>query len=454
VTSPLLPNSSALVSPLGMPGPSRLSKFIFWGTFGLLLFGPVAFGTTEPWSIFIQQASAAVLLAAWLLQQVRTGSLEINSNPLFMPMIAFAGVIVIELLTRGTAYRYATYTDGMLYVGYGILCFLTVQNLRRTRQVRILAKVFSVYGFIVAVFAILQSVSASNKLYWLRAPRFGGWVYGPYVNHNHYAGLMEMLVPIPLVFALSQHARTKHRRMALAAAAVMAGTIFLSGSRGGMLAFAVQMCVLAAVLACHRRRPGIGRIISGFLAALLILLLWLGSSSLLDRLATLDSNPHKELSAAARLTIYHDAFRMFTQRPLLGWGLGTFSEVYPQFQTLNVDALVDQAHNDYLQFLVETGVLGFAVAIFLIVTLYRHALAKLGNWERDINSTVALAAMLACTGILVHSFVDFNLQIPGNAALFYVMATIAAMHPCFGTPRRRLHSAIEEVVPIAVTQEC
>ena len=45
------------------------------------------------------------------------------------------------------------------------------------------------------------------KLYWIRTPRFGGWIYGPYVNHNHYAGLMEMLAPIPLIFALTRRAR-------------------------------------------------------------------------------------------------------------------------------------------------------------------------------------------------------------------------------------------------------
>ncbi len=455
MTSPVLTQPEALAAPIPFSDRSASGKFVFFGTFGLLLFGPLAFGTTEPWSIFVQQTGAAILLFVWLFSQVRTGALEIFPNPLFAPMLAFAGIVVIQLLTRRTSYRYATYSHAMTYMAYGILCFLTVQCLRRTRQVKLMATIFSAYGFVVAMFAVLQSVSSNGKVYWLRTPRFGGFIYGPYVNRNHYAGLMEMLVPIPLVLALSQNARGGRRGMALIAAAVMASTIFLSGSRGGMLAFTAEMCVLAAVLTYHRRGPGSVRLISGFLAVLIIMLLWLGGSSFIDRVATLDSNPRHEISAALRLTIAADAVRMFSQRPVLGWGLGTFAEVYPQFQSVFPDATIDQAHNDYLQLLVEMGSVGFAIILWFIVSMYRHAIAKIRGWDHDLNGSVALAALLGCTGILVHSFVDFNLQIPSNAALFYVLATVAAMPRCFGVLRRRSRSAVgESWVEEPVSQGC
>src|SRR5207302_8281534 len=130
----------------------------------------------------------------------------------------------------------------------GLICFLITQTLTRTRQLRRIAIAVAIYGTMVAMFAVLQSLSSPGKLYWLRTPRSGGWIYGPYVNHNHYAGLMEMLVPVPLVFALSRYAHGPRRTMAAIAAAIMASTIFLSGSRGGMVAFAVEMAVLVSIL--------------------------------------------------------------------------------------------------------------------------------------------------------------------------------------------------------------
>jgi len=67
----------------------------------------------------------------------------------------------------------------------------------------------------------------------MRQPRSGGWIYGPYVNHNHYAGLMEMLVPIPLIVSLTRLAPPKVRAVACRNRGGDGGeTIFLSGSRG------------------------------------------------------------------------------------------------------------------------------------------------------------------------------------------------------------------------------
>ena len=80
----------------------------------------------------------------------------------------------------------------------------------------------------------------------------GGWIYGPYVNHNHYAGLMELLVPIPLVMSLTRLVDERERIAAGIAAAIMVGTVFLSGSRGGMLAIFVELVVFAVVLLRQR----------------------------------------------------------------------------------------------------------------------------------------------------------------------------------------------------------
>ena len=99
----------------------------------------------------------------------------------------------------------------------------------------------TVYGVALASFALLQGLSPNGKLYWLRTPRMGGWIYGPYVSHNNYAGLMEMLVPIPLIFCLTRYAQGHMRTVIAAGAALMAGTIFLSGSRGGMISFVAEM---------------------------------------------------------------------------------------------------------------------------------------------------------------------------------------------------------------------
>jgi O-antigen ligase len=222
-------------------------------------------------------------------------------------------------------------------------------------------------------------------------------------------------------------------------AALMAGSIFLSGSRGGMAAFVAQMVVLGVLLV--RKREGSWKqplMLGAFLALVIVFLVWLGNNELTRRLISIHSEAREEINGGVRLSIDRDCLRMLLKRPFLGWGLGTFPIVYPEFRSFYTTFFVNQAHNDYLQLLVETGLAGFSIAVWFLVLVLRQAAGKLKNWTETTNGAMTMAALLGCVGILVHSLLDFNLQIPANAALFYVLCAIAASAPLQESQRRRV----------------
>ncbi len=418
-----------------------LDAIVLYGTASALMFGPLAFGAVEAWATFALQLLAVALVLLWSIRQVSAARLEITWNPLFAPMLALGVVIAAQLLLGTSAYRYSTTSSGLLYVTYGIFAFLTIQTLQRTAQVKTLAWMFSVYGAAVALFALVQSLSSNGKLYWVRSPRSGGWIYGPYVNHNHYAGFMEMLFPVALVISLSRSVGRKIRWTAGSAAVLMAGTIFLSGSRGGMIAFVAQMALLTLIARVQKNRRA-ALAASLVIISIAALILWIGGQELTTRITSIHSEAKTELDTGVRMRIDRDGLRMFSERPVLGWGLGNFPVVYPQFRSFFTDKFVNRAHNDYLQLLTETGLAGFGTMVWFLIVVYRRAIKKLENWHADMNGAVALAMLLSCTGILVHSFLDSNLQIPANAALFYCMCTLAAAGTNFGShrrPRARTH---------------
>jgi O-antigen ligase len=202
-----------------------------------------------------------------------------------------------------------------------------------------------------------------------------------------------------------------------------------------MLAIVAELIFLSVLLVKQKRslRTAVG--VGVFLAIVAGLLTWVGGAELGKRIATVGTS-HSEISNDVRAYINRDGFKMFLKKPVLGWGLGTFPVVYPQFRTFYTNFFVNEAHNDYLQLLVEMGVLGFGTMLWFVVTLFRRALKKLNNWTGEISGAVALASLLGLSGILVHSAVDFNLQIPANAALFYVLCTVAASEP-FAKPARK-----------------
>ncbi len=419
--------------------PKLTNTALLMGACTVLLLGPLAFGGVEPWSIFALEASAMLLLAVWASRQWMNRELNVSDHVLYRPMAAFFALVLVQWLAGTTAYRLVTYSHLLLYAAYGMLACVVTQTLRRSSQFELMAKLFTGYGAVVAAFAVLQGLAPNGKLYWIWGLEQGGSIYGPYVNHNHYAGLMEMLTPFPLVLAAT-HFTDGNRRLAVAGiAAVMAGSIFLSGSRGGMAAFVAQMVVLGVLLV--RKREGGWKqplMLGAFLAAVIAFLVWMGGNELTQRLISIHSEAREEINGGIRLSIDRDCLRMLVKRPFLGWGLGTFPIVYPEFRSFYTTFFVNQAHNDYLQLLVETGLAGFSIAVWFLVLVFRRAAGKLKNWTETASGAMTVAALLGCVGILVHSFLDFNLQIPANAALFYVLCAIAASAPLQESQRRRV----------------
>lgn len=421
-----------------------LDRIIFYGVFGLLLSGPLVFGAVDNWAIFLLELGTVVLFVLWVARQWISSDLKLTQNPLFVPMLAFAGLIALQWAGGRSAYRELTRAAALLYCAQGMLCFLSAQCLTRASQAKKLALIFSVYGSAVAFLALLQGIAPNGKIYWMREAQAGGWIYGPYVNHNHYAGLMEMLVPIPLVFCFSRYAYGTRKTLAAAASALMASTVFLSGSRGGMLALMLEILVFAVIVIAREKSLKAAFTIGTILLLLTGFLTWAGGGEVTKRLASIHNETRTELAGGVRLSITQDGLRMWLKRPILGWGLGTFPVIYPGFRSFYTDFFVNAAHNDYLQLLVETGALGFSIMLWFLVVLFRSSRKKLRDCGSSINGTVTLGAALGCVGILLHSFLDFNLQIPANAALFYVLCVIAASEPLVESSRRRRSHVAEE----------
>jgi O-antigen ligase len=429
---------------------AQIAEILLYATFGLLMFGPLAFGAVEPWSIYVLETGSVLLTLLWLCKQWLDGELTVQWNPLFLPMAGFGALILLQIVLGTTAYRHDTVSGALLYCAYAMLCFLAGQTLLRSSQARKIAAILAFYGFAFAAFSLLQGVSPNGKLYWLRRPSMGGAIYGPYVNHNHYAGLMELLMPVTLVLSLTRLTGERERIAAGIAAAIMAVTVFLSGSRGGMIAISIELVLFFLLLLrqgvpLSRHKKGMQfAAVTAFAVVLVASLWWLGGKELTSRVSSIATETHTELSGGMRLSIDRDAFRMFRNKPVLGWGLGTFPTVYPRFRSFYTNFFVNQAHNDYLQLLSEMGLLGFGTMVWFLVVLYRHALRKIGNWMSDVTGAVTLACTLGVTGILVHSLLDFNLQVPANAALYYVLCTIAAAPPLLQRSRKRKPVSTED----------
>lgn len=401
--------------------PGNLQWLFVAGLCAVLFFAILAFGAVEEWSTFIFEVGVTVLLLLWMGERCFSKQLKLSNNPLYLPALLFFVLILAQIALHRSAYAYATKYELLQYVSYGMVLLVATQCIQEEDARRKFAFTLIVFGVLYAFYALAQQLTSTGKFFWFYTPRFHGSIYGSYVNHDHYAGLMEMLVPFPLVLSMGHMVSGGKRALVGFCAVLMATTIVLSGSRGGMLSFAFEIIVFAVLTLYQRRSPRIALGTLAICVLVLAFLFFLGKGQVLGRLG--------ELGPDMRFHITKDCLKMFSHRPLLGWGLGTFPTVYPTFRSFYTNLFVNEAHNDYAQLLVETGLLGFGLMVWFVVRLYQYGLPTSRRWEFKWDGAVSLAALLGCTGLLLHSLVDFNLQIPANAAVFYVLCGLAASRP-------------------------
>ena len=293
----------------------------------------------------------------------------------------------------------------------------------------------SLYGFGLSLLGIVQFLSSPGKIYWVITPRSGGLVFGPYVNHNHYAGLMEMLFPLVMVHLLYQR-RSPARWFIGFAAVLIFVSMALCGSRSGLVVLLAEAGVLSAVLLSWTQQRKVAA--SAVLLAVALgtgMAMWLVPRGAGDRLqGTL--NP-RDAGFRERRAMAVDAFRIFRAYPAFGVGLGSFETAYPRFESFPTDYTIDHAHNDYAEFLAEAGAAGGLLLLLGLWAFLRYAWRNLRVPAASPHDWLRLGATIACGGLLLHSFSDFNLHIPANAAWFAFCAGAAMTTTSLARPVRQ-----------------
>jgi len=251
-------------------------------------------------------------------------------------------------------------------------------------------------GLSVAVFAIVQKFSYNGHIFWIgiEAP----CPVGPYYNYDHFAGFMELCTPLAIASAIANIDRasfssrkgwaqkvlwfsTSEANQTLRYiffAMIMAATIFMSTSRGGIMSFCITQVIFLAIIlfkSAHRKRgQKIGFLLGTMVLLVTIFVIWLGPEEFLERfrLTSIEKIVKMEGPDATRLMFYRDTITMIKKGPALGTGLGTFGAAFAPYRKFNDDDLgfLRYTHNDYLQLMAEMGPWAGGGIIFIYLILF------------------------------------------------------------------------------------
>lgn len=440
---------------------NHLHKTISWGLLLAVIFTSLAFGAVEPWSIFVFEAIVIVLLVLWGIKALRDGRLRLIVPDVAMPVAALVAVGLVQSVAfAGSDGRWVSLSMNVGYTrsAVTVLSFLLISlviacNFFVSRnRLAVVGHVLVIYGLALAIFALLQHFTWSGKFYWVR-PTLVTSAFGPFANHNHFAGYMELLIPLPIAMILTRSVSRELRVLYGFAAAVMGVAAVVSLSRGGMISLAAMMMFIVLV---SIRVPSVRRLASrssgfatggtkrglahGFrsiasqlvvVAALVVVIgsgiLWIGANPVVQRVTQglpVQGSPQETFSTS-RGWIWRDTITMIRANPLLGVGLGAYVTAFNVYTRSDGSLRVPQAHNDYLQVVADCGIAGGIIVLWFIVMIYR-TVARGIRASDPLVGALALASGTGVFAILVHSLFDFNLQIPSNALLFLVLVAVAS----------------------------
>ncbi|HYL68928.1 MAG TPA: O-antigen ligase family protein [Candidatus Limnocylindria bacterium] len=398
-------------------------KIIRGGLCLIFTFTVLAHGAVEPWSESLLEIGAALLLVIWAFLVYRDVTLKIRWSALNSPLLCLLVIGFAQLTFHLTVNPYLTRTELLKLVSYLIVFFLTAQAFRERADLMRLAWFLIFLGFIVSLLGIIQHFTAEGKIYWFRELTLGGDPFGPYVNRNHFAGFVELVLPVGLALLVFRGLHRDAFSMVGLMTIVPLGALILSGSRGGIVSLAFELGMLV-LLARSRKRPEGPRIAAIAIVGLaaIALITWLGVGKTIERFSNVRAG---DVSLMRRATMFRGALHVFLDHPITGAGLGTLVTVYPRYETGYDGRVVDHAHNDYIELLAETGVLGgLCCAVFLWI-LFREARKNFEAEQGHFSRALHAGAITAVGGLLLHSFVDFNLHIPSNALLFLLQCYLA-----------------------------
>ena len=413
-----------------------------------VIFSSLAFGAVEAWSVAALCAMVAVLLVLWVVKMAKERRVALRLPATVLPLGVFVLYAIVQSLTFAkpdgsmtSLSLDAEATRSFVPVLFCfVLAFLLAANvLDAPERLSKLYLLLTLYGLAYAVFALAQNVAGDGKLIWMHSLSSG---LGSFVNRNHFAGFLEMLIPLPVAALLSGYIRKDARFVYGFAALLMGLALFVSLSRGGIISLIASMMFMA-LLATRRRERKIASVsasggwlvglkraasVAGIVICLLAGLAWLAADKAVTRVAgTIDqaSASSAQSNQYSRTWLLHRNWAMIRDHALYGVGLGAYETAFPAYDDSDGEWVVAQAHNDYLQILTDGGVIGGLLALWFLVLMLRDIWRAAGAND-PVLAMAALGSGASVFAILVHSLFDFNLQIPANALFFLIHCAIVS----------------------------
>ena len=418
------------------------------GLIGLIIFSPLPAASVHDWSILVIQLTVLILMVGYFIATDKEGpDLQRKNTPRWPNWLFFGfwGFVLfqciplpkflVKILSPQTFVFQQQYVpdfssmkfislslapsislkSGLALLPYFLVGFLIVKSIKKRSQIVRLFSVIFIVGIFESVYGLAALFGDSNL------------VTGTFINRNHFAGYMEMMIAIGLglmLFLEDSGKKTSISRLVISLGIiVMSLALIFSRSRSGVLILVLIFVLFFSLNIMHTKirkdhKRGAKILLISIFIIIIILSLFFGVDSILQRFSM------ENLIRESRLDIWGQTLGIVADFPVFGSGLGTFVLLYPVMEADGEIIKTSHAHNDYLEYLSELGITGVILLIGGIFYIFVSCFLKWRESRHPLVKGLGLGGMVAVFSLLVHGFTDFNFQIPSNILLFSIVLSL------------------------------
>jgi O-antigen ligase len=364
----------------------------------ILIFGILTLWVPARWALSTFQV-ALFTSAMWsIIRWVRSRG-AIGWHLVAVLLIAAVLWGLFQIVSHQTVYAWKTW-DAVLNWTTNLVAFSLALQIRSSARERFL-RVMPIFGFVLSILATFTVLtSAPGIAFWRFDLGTDHPVLGPFVYRNQYAAFVEVILPLAIVRAILDRERWL---VYTVIAATLFASVVAGGSRAGTILCLAEILITPTVAYGRKMISAatLGKVLAGSIAAVVVLTAVVGWEATWNRLQ--EQNPY-----SLRAELVRSSVQMVRERPLTGFGLGTWSDAYPAYARFDDGRFVNQAHNDWIQWAAEGGLPFLAIMLAIAISSVRPALRSL--WG------------IGLLAVFLHCLLDYPMQQrPALAAFFFAM---------------------------------
>lgn len=409
-----------------------------------LVFCPYLIRNFSPAKELVFEILVIAGLTFWAFRALSKERIKLTPSPLNLPILSFMVICVFSLFWSDSPF--ITLIELPLFLAGPILYFVIINNIYHKRQVDNILNVILIIGALLGIYGIFQSQGIDFSFWGRNVRRLQ--IFGLFGNVNYFAEYL--IVPLSIAVPLFCISNNRIKKVLLLIGILSMGTTLIATlTRGSYIAFAIALIFMVFLLLLSEGKGIIKKnkkIIILLLTAVIIATLLFIIPNPLNKPDTIFSQIKERISISQltqgssvlrRIAIWKFTIPMIKDRPLLGSGLGIFKYNSLRYQahffeqgenrSLYDYGFATKAHNEYLQFWAEIGIIGLAIFIWLMITYFNYGIRYLKKEKNKQKKGIIIGLMGAVVAVLADAMFGFPLHLPATVVLFWLAVALTVV---------------------------